>query len=310
MANLPFKPAKTFKRKAKFLIEGMSGSGKTLLALKLAEACQEAGKTAAIDVCGEGGLVAYKEMFDFDLVETDDPDEIESIVQALGKDPEGYGNLIGDPVSPLWEITQAKFRDIFAKKKGVDPTVYTFTPISWLKIKGFYREVLRSTAILDCNVFFTAHTKVELKEQAGNLVATGKILTDGEKKTGNMFDVVLRLEHDEGTRDWWYTCMKARAEYGEVLGYERTRLIHDDLIALLHPIITGTGKAGPVVLADANMVALIRNQLNLLKATEAKVRETLESYSADSIEELTQASAEHLSGRLATAVVKLESAKG
>lgn len=293
--TLPFKNVSTFSRKSSILLEGMSGSGKTNMALAMASKCQEVGRTAAIDICGEGGLAAYRDVYDFDLHETKSPDEVMAIIDELMVNPDGYGNLICDPVSPLWESTQWRFTERFAKKKNMDAELYTFSPINWRPTKAYFREFLRKTALLKMNVWWTSHLKTELKSIGTDLVPTGRILVDSEAKTVNMFDLRLRLRHEEGTENYWVTTMKARGRY-DVLPFEEF-LVSPELTEVLAPLLPllNSGPAERVVLASDEQQARISVLIDQLGIPLSEFRLKIEErYFATATDQLTEEAASEL----------------
>lgn len=95
-----FKKASKKQLKLRLLLEGVSGSGKTFSALRVAKAM---GKKIAVIDTEKGSASLYSDRFEFDCCELAPPYKPEAYVEAIrGAEKAGYDVLIIDSISHEW----------------------------------------------------------------------------------------------------------------------------------------------------------------------------------------------------------------
>jgi DNA polymerase III delta prime subunit len=97
---ISFSKATKAKAKARLLLSGASGSGKTTAALELATAL--GGKVALIDT-EAGSASLYSDRYDFDVLELQPPFEPERFIEAIqAAEQAGYDTVIIDSITHEW----------------------------------------------------------------------------------------------------------------------------------------------------------------------------------------------------------------
>lgn len=182
----PFIKAEEARTRAKFLLYGETGTGKTTLALKFPG-------VALIDM--EGGADHYS---GFDVLRVADADAAMQAVDFLLAEKHDYRTLVIDPITVYWDALQKKWSDIFLARnkggKGFKFEFYDLQPKDWMTLKGENKEFLRKLGALDMNVVATAREKI-LYSDDGQMRKLGETF-DAEKSIPYAFDTVLRLWRD------------------------------------------------------------------------------------------------------------------
>ena len=197
----PFQRARTTKRRLKLFLWGVSGAGKTTLALQFP-------KPTVIDM--ESGTSLYADDYDFAVKRTTDASEVMWAIQWLAQNEHDFETLIIDPVSVYWEALQKKWSEIFLnrnkKSKGFKFEYYDLGMKEWGTIKSEWRTLVRNLIDLDMHVICTARSKTHYGDNMRELGVT----FDGEKSLPYLFDVVVRQFRDESGR-YMGECQKDRS---------------------------------------------------------------------------------------------------
>ncbi|MBT7929339.1 AAA family ATPase, partial [Candidatus Peregrinibacteria bacterium] len=185
-----FKKASKKARRLKMYIYGESGSGKTVTSLHFPS-------PAMIDA--EKGTDFYGELFDFERIQTNDPDEINAALDELLKDPGDVKTLILDPFTAVYEAMQdAQLRRMRVKNNNKN---YTLQPVDFKLLKSNVKGLIQKLLALDLNIICTARARVEYSQEPGEFMKPVGLKPDGPKDLPYMFDVVLELkETPDGKR--------------------------------------------------------------------------------------------------------------
>lgn len=175
-----FEKATSQARRLKMYIYGESGTGKTITSLHFP-------KPAVIDA--EKGTDYYGKIFDFDRLQTSDPDEVERAIDELLKDPKDYKTVVIDPFTAVWETMQDK-RLRRMRLKNNNPN-YALQPLDWAFLKSSVKGLIKKLLALDMNIICTARAKTAYSSDEF-MKAIG-LIPDGPKELPFLFDVVLEL---------------------------------------------------------------------------------------------------------------------
>ncbi len=185
----PFVHAKVARRRAKLLLWGEAGSGKTTLALEFP-------KPALIDL--EGGADLYGGGSAFDVMRASTADEVAETIRWLHRRAHSYETLILDPVTVYWEALQRKWSDIFLRRntnsRGHRHEFYDFQPKDWLTLKSEFKAVIRGLLALDMHVVLIAREKVQYADD-GLMRPIGTTF-DCERSIAFVVDAILRLRRE------------------------------------------------------------------------------------------------------------------
>jgi len=191
-----FTKAEKVPKRLKMYIYGETGTGKTVTSLHFPN-------PAVID--SERGTEYYGEFFEFQKIETSDPDAANAAIDELLEDPAGFKTLVVDPFTALYDgiLDQQLTR---MKVKTGNPN-YTIQPLDYKHIKAAVKGFINKLLALDMNIIVTARSKpLYSSEEFMKLIGT---TADGPKELPYMFDVVLELSKgDEGT--FWAKVQKDR----------------------------------------------------------------------------------------------------
>lgn len=188
--------------KLKLGIMGVSGSGKTFSALKIAKGL--GGKTAVIDT-ENGSASLYSDIFDFDVVDLKPPFTVEKYIEAINAaEGMGYSNLIIDSITHAW----AGEGGLLEQKSTLDTKPGSNSYTNWAPItkkdNAFKNAFLHSS----CNIIATMRSKQEIVLQTDNngkskpvKMGMAAVQRDGlEYEFTIMFDI--NQNHDaEATKD-------------------------------------------------------------------------------------------------------------
>lgn len=197
--NLTFSRPNILKRKAKLLLWGCAGTGKTVLALHFPS-------PVVIDL--EKGAGPYVDILPYDTpdVELVTMNHVMNTVEWLASNNHSYQTLIIDSLTVLWAMHQKRWNDTmfrcrrpepgYKKPAGFKGEFYIFQTGDWLPIKGEWNRFIRSLTRLDMNVVVTAHSKTLYKE--GEMMKAVGTTFSAEKDSDYVFDTVLKLEFIAG----------------------------------------------------------------------------------------------------------------
>jgi hypothetical protein len=182
----PFIKAQPVTKRLKLLMYGAPGSGKTITALQFP-------RPVVIDL--ERGTELYGKDFQFDVLNANTPEEVEAGIKFLIENKHDYRTLVVDPYTILWQSLQAKWNDIFLKRraggKGFKHEFYEMQPRDWGTLKSEDREICRMLARVDMSVVVTCHQKDLYAE--GELMKKVGVTYDGPKGLDYFFDTVVRM---------------------------------------------------------------------------------------------------------------------
>ena len=199
------RPAGQVKKKAKVLVYGEPGSGKTAFALSWPQAVVfdlEGGT----DLYAPGLKLHWGAIPPYTVIRTKNPDELVRAINWLRDDAgKTYQTVVIDPVTVLWMILQdvgQSAAETRAQKYGRAVDDVLLTPRDWGRIKGIYRRAMVDLVNLPVNVVMTAHQADIMesrKDQRGNetQVKVGE-KPDAEKKTGYWPDIVVKMSGENG----------------------------------------------------------------------------------------------------------------
>lgn len=187
----PFSVAKQSSRHPKVLLWGASGTGKTTLALQFPN-------PVVIDL--EKGTELYGSKYNFDVLNANSIEEIKTAMEYLKTSDHDYETLIIDPITVMWELLQQEWSEkLFQfnqKSKGFKNEYYDFQMKDWALIKKEWKDLLLSIVNLNMAIVATAREKVLLNS---SMNAIGYV-PDSEKNIESYFDIVIRLERQNGER--------------------------------------------------------------------------------------------------------------
>ncbi len=182
----PFVDAKSKTPKAKILLWGSYGTGKTWQALHF---------PAPVMIDMERGSEQYASDFQFKVFHATDPDKVMQGVAWLRKNKHEQKTLILDSMTEFWSALQKKWTDIFLVKqsgKGNKGEFYELQPRDWGTIKAEFKDFLRKMLDLDMNIICTCRQK-DLYEEGAFLKKIGET-QDSDRSLPYLFDTVVRLE--------------------------------------------------------------------------------------------------------------------
>lgn len=183
-----FKKASKKQLKLRLLLEGVSGSGKTFSALRVAKAMGE--KIAVIDT-EKGSASLYSDRFDFDCCELLPPYKPEAYIEAIkGAEKAGYDVLIIDSISHEWS-GEGGCLDIQTKLGGRYQDWSKVTP----RHQAFIEAILQS----DMHIIATARSKSDFAVTTeGGKTKVEKLGMKIEQRDGLEFEftTVLRINQN------------------------------------------------------------------------------------------------------------------
>lgn len=199
------RPAGQVKKKAKVLVYGEPGSGKTAFALSWPQAVVFDLEGGA-DLYAPGLKLHWGAIPPYTVIRTKNPDELVNAINWLRHDAgKTYQTVVIDPVTVLWMILQdvgQNAAEARAAKYGRGTDDVMLTPRDWGRIKAVYRRAMVDLVNLPVNVVMTAHQADIMesrKDQRGNetQVKIGE-KPDAEKKTGYWPDIVVKMQVANG----------------------------------------------------------------------------------------------------------------
>ena len=193
----PFQPAEAVQKKAKILVYGEPGVGKTWFALTFPG-------VALIDT--EGGADLYGSRFDFDVLRTKSFGDILEAIEAVKADHgRTWQTLVIDPISIVWQVLQdagQQAAEARAARYGRSADDVMLTPRDWGLIKRRLYSAMTDLVNLPVNVVLTAHQRdiMEMRRDGRGQEVAVKVgeKPDAEKKTGYWPDLVIRLVVEGG----------------------------------------------------------------------------------------------------------------
>ena len=313
-ARNPFQPAASVQKKAKVLVYGEPGVGKTWFALTFP-------RVALIDT--EGGADLYGGRFDFDVLRTKSFGDILDAIEAVKTDHgRTWQTLVIDPISIVWQVLQdagQQAAEARAARYGRAADDVMLTPRDWGLIKRRLYSAMTDLVNLPVNVVLTAHLRdvMEMRRDGRGQEMAVKVgeKPDAEKKAGYWPDIVARLVVDHGEHVG--IVEKDRSGLFRV-GQRVPNMGYQHLAPLLEQHATGdpvvheteavaAQRDAPIVdesiaPADAVTLADIRRLAEALGISRTRLAETLErDYGVADLNALDNAQAAALHARLTRA---------
>ena len=313
-ARHPFQPAASVQKKAKVLVYGEPGVGKTWFALTFP-------RVALIDT--EGGADLYGGRFDFDVLRTKSFGDILDAIEAVKADHgRTWQTLVIDPISIVWQVLQdagQQAAEARAARYGRAADDVMLTPRDWGLIKRRLYSAMTDLVNLPVNVVLTAHLRdvMEMRRDGRGQEVAVKVgeKPDAEKRTGYWPDIVVRLVVDNGEHVG--IVEKDRSGLFRV-GQRVPNMGYKALAPLLEQHATGdtvvheteavaAQRDAPIVdesiaPADAMALADIRRLAEALGISRTRLAETLErDYGVADLSALDSAQAAALHARLTRA---------
>lgn len=171
---MAFTRAQRHRAKARILIEGPSGSGKSYGALLLAKGL--GGRVAAIDT-EHGSLSMYSDLLDFDVMELGAPFSPRRYIEAIKEaEAAGYDTLIIDSISHEWE-GEGGIQDILDRTPAPGGNSFGRWAVVTPQHNRFVEAMLQSSM----HVIATTRTKTEwaLDEKKPRKIGTAPKQRDG-----------------------------------------------------------------------------------------------------------------------------------
>lgn len=314
----PFQPAAVVQKKAKVLVYGEPGTGKTVFAIGKAGVIPGWPKVALIDT--EGGADLYGGQVPFDILRTKSFGDILDAIEAVKADHgRTWHTLVIDPISVVWQVLQdagQQAAEARAARFGRPAEDILLTQRDWGLIKRRLYSAMTEMVNLPVNVILTAHLRDILetrRDSRGQEIAV-KVgeKPDAEKKTGYWPDVIIRMVVEKGEHSG--IIEKDRSGLFKV-GQRITNISYSHFAPLLDAHASGEAIAHPteataaardvavldesLAPADAALLNAILTLSQELGVSRERLDETLErDYQVTALTSLTRGQAEALHGRL------------
>lgn len=186
-----FTKAERKKVKLRLMVTGVSGSGKTYGALRIARGL--GGRTAVIDTEHESSSL-YANIFDFDSapLHNHSPDDyIKAINDAVR---EGYDNVIIDSLTHMWVWCKDEADRLSIKSFGGNVWA------AWSKVTPQYNALINCILQSDINIIVTVRSKSEhvVKQMPNGKTKIEKIGLKTEMKAEAEFEftTVINIDHE------------------------------------------------------------------------------------------------------------------
>lgn len=176
-------------RRLKMYVFGESGTGKTITALHFPG-------VAMIDT--EKGSEYYGEFFEFDRIQTSDPDKVHKVLDDLLESPGSYKTFVIDPFTALYDTIMDK--RLKTQRMRTGRMDYVLQPLDYKFIKGELKSIVNKLLTLDMNVICTAPSKILYSGEKEDFMKVIGTDPDGPKQLPFMFDVVLELKTEGDKR--------------------------------------------------------------------------------------------------------------
>lgn len=186
-----FKKAEKKADRLKLYVYGGSGAGKTTLALQFPN-------PAVIDA--EGGTKHYGKYFDFERIDSNNPDVISEAVDELLENPRDIKTLVIDPMTVIYDkLVQMKVEQMKLKTGNIH---YEIQPLDYKPIKSEVKIIMNKLLSLDMNIVVTARSKPLYEKGAGKFMQQIGNQPEGPTVLPYMFDTVIELYVDDSGQRW------------------------------------------------------------------------------------------------------------
>lgn len=238
-----FQKAIKYDAKLRLAISGISGSGKTWTALKLATRLVEGtGKRVALVDTEHGSASKYADVFDFDVVEFEPPFSVDRFLSAITEAAvAGYGAIIIDSLSHAWSGTGGLLEEVDkAAARMKNPNGFA----AWKEVTPMYNSLVDGIIRSDVHVLVTMRAKSDyvIEERDGKKTPT-KVGLAAIQRDGFEYEFDVWLEMDGGN-----TAVVSKTRCSDIVGgvFKRPG---DDLADTLRVWLNG--KALPEMTLDA-----------------------------------------------------------
>jgi hypothetical protein len=269
----PFELAKEINPIVKLLIQGDSGTGKTIAALDFPDPC-------VIDL--EGGTNAYGGgEKTFHVKHTTTADAFIALVVWLSRNEHKFKTLVIDPFSVFYEALQTKWLQILMKRnkgsKSHRIEYYELAPKDWAFIKNELKYVYRLLASLDMHIVLICREKVKYKQ--GGFMQVDGVTFDGERSLPYIVDSHVRTFKD---KDGEFLCEVFKDRSGIL---PKNNFPTDQLSQLLTGNLTYKPRTITQHITEKQISTL--NEI-LAEYDQEAVKKSLAVFNVEAIEELTQ----------------------
>lgn len=300
-------------------VTGESDQGKTHFLLMLAKAI--GGPIYALDIAGKGGILAVATHLGIDVTlhQTDDVDEALAIVTELRKNPQGYVNLLTDPVGYIWHLQQVWYATKKAAAEAGDADLIDIEPYKLRPARRKFHQLLATAVQCDMNFLCSSHLKPDWTWTSGGLAikkekdGTDKMVIDSEPRAEDHFDITLRLQmRPDENGVLTHMARREKDRYNIFPRGEWFAADHMRIVSELGEQLSRPSKAVEMVSEEeqARIQALADRMVELgAKGVDKQLSKSVKDAGAVSVAALTADAASGIVERLEAGVVKLEGAK-
>jgi hypothetical protein len=205
-----------------------------------------------------------------------------------------YQTLIIDPITVYWESLQSKWIDILMRRnkgsKGYRQEFYELGAKDWMHIKGDLKKFFRKLTMLDMNLILLCREKVKYRD-SGFMIPDGTTF-DGEKSLPYLVDTLCRTFKSK-SGEFMTECIKDRTQILPSEPFQTSELI---------PLLMGKVEARtsrPIKQISEKQIATL-NEL-LADYDPLAVKQSLASYNAEGISDLSATQAEEIAAKILSA---------
>ena len=195
------------KQKLRLLVEGLSGSGKTMSALILAKTL---GKKICVIDSEDNSASLYEDICDFDVINMQPPYSPNNLIMAIEQvEKAGYDVIIVDSLSAYWS-SQGGILD----QQNIEVNKGTNSFQAWGKLSPIQNKMLEKIQHCACHIICTARTKADYVMEE-YVAKNGKVSqrpvkvglkTEQKEGLDYNFTIVFRLDREHNA-----TAVKTRA---------------------------------------------------------------------------------------------------
>lgn len=187
--ELTIKKAVRGQKKARILIAGPAGAGKTMTSLLVARGLAGKDKILVIDT-EHGSASLYADYCDFDVLELPDH-EVSTYVSALRSAAAAkYGTVVVDSASHLWQ-------QILDKSKKMSGNSFA----NWGKLGTEYEEFVKAALNYPGHMVITTRAKIKYEQEGGKVKPIGldPIMRDGFEYEVDIYGMI-DVDHNMAIR--------------------------------------------------------------------------------------------------------------
>jgi AAA domain len=187
--ELKIKKAVRGQKKARILIAGPAGAGKTMTSLLVARGLAGKDKILVIDT-EHGSASLYADYCDFDVLELPDH-EVGTYVSALRSAAAAkYGTVVVDSASHLWQ-------QILDKSKKMSGNSFA----NWGKLGTEYEEFVKAALSYPGHMVITTRAKIKYEQEGGKVKPIGldPIMRDGFEYEVDIYGMI-DVDHNMAIR--------------------------------------------------------------------------------------------------------------